>query len=173
VSVSQIAKIVAFGKWKPQPNNSAIDRKAEEIEDFFVTSLIAIHALKDSTKPYVIETVFGGDELAFNHALSKIAEIQVKDELDDDNAMPDNIRRMACEIAKVDWVNGVHLQSESVLQELDSLIKELFPNGPEGERLDGLAALFSAEMGSYFDKVCFSPAVILEAYVERINTIRT
>ena len=174
MSVSQIAKIVAFGKWKPQPNDSAIDRKADEIEHFFVTSLVAIHALKDSSKLYVVETIFGGDEFAFNNALLKVAEIQIKDELDDDKAMPENIRRMACEIGKVDWINDdEHLQVEDVLKELDTLIKELFPNGSEGEWLDGLAALFSGEMGSYFDKVCFSPSAIFEAYVERINTIRT
>jgi len=174
VSVSKIAKIVAFGKWEPQPNNSAIDRKADEIEHFFVTSLVAIHALKDSTKLCVVESVFGGDEHEFDNALFKIAEIQIKEELDDDKAMPENIRRMACEIGKVDWINDdEHLQSEGVLKELDTLIKELFPNGSEGERLGGLAAWFSGEMGSYFDKVCFSPSVILEAYVERINCIET
>ena len=174
MSVSKIAKIVAFGKWKPQPNESAIDRKADEIEHFFVTSLVAIHELKDSSKLYLVETIFGGDEFAFNHALLKIAEIQIKDELDDDKAMPENIRRMACEIGKVDWVNDdEYLQSEDVLKELDALIKELFPHGSEGERLGGLATWFSGEMGSYFDKVCFSPSVILEAYVARINSIRT
>jgi len=174
VSVSQIAKIVAFGKWKPQPNDSAIDRKAGEIENFFVTSMAVIHALKDSSKPYVVETIFGGDEFAFNNALLKVAKIQIKDELDDDKAMPENIRRMACEIGKVDWSNDdEYLQSEDVLKELDSLVKELFSYGSEGERLGRLAALFSGEMGSYFDKVCFSPSVILEAYVERINTIGT
>jgi len=171
VSVLQIAKIVAFGKWKPQPNDSAIDRKADEIEQFFVTSLVAIHALKDSSKLNVVETIFGGDEFAFKNALLKVAEIQIKDELDDDKAMPENIRRMACEIGKVDWVNDEeHLQSEGVLKELDSLIKELFPNGSKGELVDGLAASFSGAMGSYFDKVCFSPSVILEAYVERIKS---
>ena len=173
MSVSQIAKVVAFGKWKPQPNDSAIERKALEIEQFFVTSLVAIHALKDSSKLYVVETIFGGDEFAFNNALLKIAEIQIKDELDDDKAMPENIRRMACEIGKVDWVNDdEYLQSEEVLKELDTLINELFPNGPEGEWLGGIAALFSVEMGRYFDKVCFSPSVIFEAYLERINSIR-
>ena len=172
--MSQIAKVVAFGEWKPQPNNSAIDRKADEIEHFFVTSLVAIHALKDSSKLYVVETIFGGDEFAFKNALLKIAEIQIIDELDDDKAMPENIRRMACEIGKVDWVNDdEYLQSEEVLKELEALIEELFPNGSEGELLGRLAASFSGQMGSYFDKVCFSPSVIFEAYVERINTIRT
>lgn len=172
--VSKIAKIVAFGKWTPQPNNSAIDRKADEIEHFFVASLIAIHALKDSSRFDVVEKVFEGDEFEFNNALLTVAEIQIKDELDGDKAMPENIRRMACEIGKLDWVNDdEYLQSEDVLKELDTLIKEFFPNGYEEEWLGGLAAWFSAEMGSYFDKVCFSPRVILEAYEERINTIRT
>jgi len=172
VSVSKIAKVVAFGKWKPKPNDSAIDRKADEIEHFFVTSLVAIHALKDSSKLDVVETIFGGDELAFNTALLKVAEIQIKDELDDDKAMPDNIRRMACEIGKVDWINDdEYLQSEDILIELDSLIKELFPNGSEGELLGGLAASFSGEMGNYFDQVCFSPRVILDAYLERISSL--
>jgi len=172
VSVLQIAKIVAFGKWEPQPNDSAIDRKAGEIESFFVTSLVDIHALNDNSKHYVVETVFGGDELAFNNALLKVAEIQIKDELDDDKSMPENIRRMACEISKVDWVNDdEYLQCQDVLKELDTLIKELFPNGSKGELLGGLAASFSDEMGSYFNKVCFSPSVILEAYVERINSL--
>jgi hypothetical protein len=171
--VSQLAKIVAFGEWKPQPNDSAIARKADEIEHFFVTSLIAIHALKHNSKLYVVEKVFGSDELAFNDALLKVAKIQIEDELNDDEAMPENIRRMACEIGKVDWVNDEYLNSKDVLKELDTLVKELFPKDPKGECLVGLAALFSGEMGSYFDKVCFSPSVILEAYAERINTIRT
>jgi len=170
--VSKIAKIVAFGKWKPQPNNLAIDRKAADIEDFFVTSLVAIHALKDSSKHYVVETVFGGDEFSFNKALLKVAEIQIKDELDADKAMPENIRRMACEIGKVDWINDDdYLQSEDVFKELGTLMEELYPKGSDGELLGGLAASFSGEMGSYFDQVCFSPRVILQAYVERMNSL--
>ena len=173
MSVLKIAKLVAFGKWKPQPNDSAINREADEIEPFFVTSLVAIHALKDSSKLCVVETIFGGDELAFKNALLNVAEIQIKDELDDDKAMPENIRRMACEIGKVDWIyDEEYLQSENVLEELSTIIKELFPHGAEGECLGGLAALFSGEMGHYFDKVCFSPRVILEAYEERINSIK-
>jgi len=172
--VSKIAKIVAFGQWKPQPNDSAIEGKADEIEHFFVTSLTAIHALTDSSKLHVVDTVFGGDEFAFNKALFKVAKIQIKDELDEDKAMPENIRRMACEIGKVDWANDdEHLQNDDVLKELDTLIKELFPNGAEGKCLAELAARFSREMGRYFDKVCFSPSTILEAYEERIKTIRT
>ncbi|MFT6122615.1 MAG: hypothetical protein ACJAWS_002274 [Oleiphilaceae bacterium] len=174
VSVPKIAKIVAFGKWEPKPNDSAIDIKADEIEHFFVASLVAIHALKESSKLYVVETIFGGDELAFDSALLKIAEIQIKDDLDDDKAMPEAIRSKACEIGEVDWVNDdEYFQREDVLEELNTLKKELFPNGAEGENLDELAAWFSGEMGSYFDKVCFSPRVILEAYVERINSIKT
>ena len=78
MSVSKIAKIVAFGSWKPQPNESAIDSKADENEHLFVTNLVAIHELKDSSKRYVVETIFGGDEFAFNNALLKIAEIHME-----------------------------------------------------------------------------------------------
>ena len=170
--MSKIAKVVAFGKWKPKSNDLAIDIKANEIEHFFVTSLVAIHALKDSSKLYVVETIFGGDEFAFNNALLKVAEIQIKDELDDDKAMPENIRRMACEIGKVDWMNDdEYLQRGEVLKELDSFLKELFSNDSEGELLRGLAASFSGEMGSYFNKVCFSPRSILDAYAERLSSL--
>jgi hypothetical protein len=170
--VSKIAKIVAFGKWKPQPNDSAIDKKADDIERYFVTSLVAIHALKDSSKFYVVDTVFGGDELEFDKALLKVAEIQIKDELDDDETLPEAIRMRACEIGKIEWTNDHdYFQRKAVLEELEALVKELFSNGVEGKDLIGLAAWFSGEMGCYFDKVCFSPNMILEAYVGRIYSL--
>jgi hypothetical protein len=170
--VSKIAKIVAFGNWNPQPNKLAIIKKADEIEHFFVTSLVAIHALKDSSKLYVVETVFDGDEIEFKNALLKVAEIQIKDELDDNTAMAENIKRMACEIGKVDWVNDDEdFLCEKVLEEVDTLIKELCPNGSEDKSLSGLFALFSEEMGGYFENVCFSPKVILEAYKKRLKTL--
>ena len=174
MSVPQLAKIVAFGKWKPQPNKLAIVKKADEVEHFFITSLVAIHALKDNSKRYLVDTVFGGDELSFNHALLQVAEIQIKDELDHDQSMSENIRRMACEIGQVDWLElDKCLQNNKVLEELDALIKALFPNGAEGESLAELALTFSEEMGGYFDNVSFSPELILEAYLERLKTIKT
>jgi hypothetical protein len=169
--VSEIAKIVSFGNWNPQPNKLAIIKKAEEIEHFFVTTLVAIHALKDNSKFYVIETVFGGDEFEFNNDLLKVAEIQIKDELDDDKAMPENIRRMACEIGKVDWVGDEDFLFEDVLEELEPIINELFHNEQENESLSRLAVLLSEKMGIYFEQVCFSPNVILEAYKERLKNI--
>ena len=170
--MSKIAKIAAFGKWKPEPSDSAIHRKAEAIEHFFVTSLVAIHALKDNSKCRVVEQIFGGYEPEYTKALLAVASIQIKDELDNDKAMAENIRRMACEIGKVDWIESdTCRQNKEVLIALELIINELFSKGEDDAYLVKIATDFSTQMGGYFDMVCFSPKAIREAYSRRLLTI--
>ena len=172
MSISKIAKVVAFGEWDPQPSAVVIEKKSVEIESFFVASLVAIHALANSSKSSVVEMIFGGDELAFKQALIKIAEIQLKDELDEDESLPEAIRVKAFEIGEVERVgDDEYFECKAVREELRGLISALFDGGPEGDLLDELAADFSGAMGDYFDKVCFSPGMIYEAYVKRMDSL--